>query len=555
MNWFTQLFTEPSVAQAVIIYSLVIASGIFLGKIKILGISFGITWVLFVGLIISSLGIIIPKEMEHFCKEFGLILFVYSVGLQVGPGFFASLKKSALLNNAMAAAVVLSGVIITIIFYYTSQNHISILAGVMSGAVTNTPGLAAAQAAVKDLQVTGVDNSTITLAYAVAYPFGVVGIILSLVFLKKILGIDIEKERELHRKLGYIQSSRPQSIHLRLENKLLIGKSIRQIFELIKDPVIISRMHHRGTIITPTPDLILSEGDVMQFVAPKKVMDKIKLLVGSESEMDLRTEPTSNLISRQIVVTRKEITHKRLGDIPQLHHETVTLTRIKRAGIEMVAHGNIYLQLGDTITVVGIKEKVNQFTAVVGNSLKRLEAPDLGPIFFGIVLGVILGSIPFYIPNVPVAVKIGMAGGPLIVALILSRFGNHLYLNNYTTHSANLIVREMGIALFLASVGLGSGHNLTGAFTDGSGYRWILMGITITMVPLLTIGVIAHKFFRKTYFEICGLLAGSCTDPPALAFALKMAGNDIPSATYATVYPLTMIMRILAAQLLILFFT
>ena len=555
MNWFTQLFTEPSVAQAVIIYSLVIASGIFLGKIKILGISFGITWVLFVGLIISSLGIIIPKEMEHFCKEFGLILFVYSVGLQVGPGFFASLKKSALLNNAMAAAVVLSGVIITIIFYYTSQNHISILAGVMSGAVTNTPGLAAAQAAVKDLQVTGVDNSTITLAYAVAYPFGVVGIILSLVFLKKILGIDIEKERELHRKLGYIQSSRPQSIHLRLENKLLIGKSIRQIFELIKDPVIISRMHHRGTIITPTPDLILSEGDVMQFVAPKKVMDKIKLLVGSESEMDLRTEPTSNLISRQIVVTRKEITHKRLGDIPQLHHETVTLTRIKRAGIEMVAHGNIYLQLGDTITVVGIKEKVNQFTAVVGNSLKRLEAPDLGPIFFGIVLGVILGSIPFYIPNVPVAVKIGMAGGPLIVALILSRFGNHLYLNNYTTHSANLIVREIGIALFLASVGLGSGHNLTGAFTDGSGYRWILMGITITMVPLLTIGVIAHKFFRKTYFEICGLLAGSCTDPPALAFALKMAGNDIPSATYATVYPLTMIMRILAAQLLILFFT
>ena len=555
MNWFTQLFTEPSVAQAVIIYSLVIASGIFLGKIKILGISFGITWVLFVGLIISSFGIIIPKEMEHFCKEFGLILFVYSVGLQVGPGFFASLKKSALLNNAMAAAVVLSGVIITIIFYYSSQNHISILAGVMSGAVTNTPGLAAAQAAVKDLQVTGVDNSTITLAYAVAYPFGVVGIILSLVFLKKILGIDIKKERELHRKLGYIQSSRPQSIHLRLENKLLIGKSIRQIFELIKDPVIISRMHHQGTIITPTPDLILSEGDVMQFVAPKKVMDKIKLLVGSESEMDLRTEPTSNLISRQIVVTRKEITHKRLGDIPQLHHETVTLTRIKRAGIEMVAHGNIYLQLGDTITVVGIKEKVNQFTAVVGNSLKRLEAPDLGPIFFGIVLGVILGSIPFYIPNVPVAVKIGMAGGPLIVALILSRFGNHLYLNNYTTHSANLIVREIGIALFLASVGLGSGHNLTGAFTDGSGYRWILMGITITMVPLLTIGVIAHKFFRKTYFEICGLLAGSCTDPPALAFALKMAGNDIPSATYATVYPLTMIMRILAAQLLILFFT
>lgn len=555
MNWFTQLFTEPSVAQAVIVYSLVIASGIFLGKIKMLGISFGITWVLFVGLAVSYFGITINRETEHFVKEFGLILFVYAVGLQVGPGFFASLKKSALANNGLAASVVLLGVIITIIFFYTSGNHITTMAGVMSGAVTNTPGLAAAQAAVKDLQVAGVDNSIITLAYAVAYPFAVVGIILSLVFLKKILKVNIQDEKELHRKLGFIKSNRPLSIHIRLENKQLIGQSIRQIFDLLNEPVIISRMFHKGAIITPTPDLILSEGDVMQFVAPKKVMEKIKLLVGSESDMNLRTAPASNLISRQIIVTRKEITHKRLGDIPELQLETLTITRIKRAGIEMVAHGNIFLQLGDTVTVVGSEEGVKQLTEVVGNSLKRLEAPDVGPIFMGIVLGVILGSIPFYIPNVPVAVKIGMAGGPLIVALILSRFGNHLYLNNYTTNSANLIVREIGIALFLASVGLSSGHNLTTAFTDGSGYTWILMGITITMVPLLIVGVAASKFFRKTYFEICGLLAGSCTDPPALAFALKMAGNDIPSSTYATVYPLTMILRILAAQLLILFFT
>lgn len=554
MNWFTQLFTEPSVAQAVIVYSLVIAIGIALGKVKILGISFGITWVLFVGLIISYFGITINKETEHFVKEFGLILFVYAVGLQVGPGFFASLKKSALANNSLAASVVLLGVIITIIYFYVSGNHIAIMAGVMSGAVTNTPGLAAAQAAVKDLHITGVDNSTITLAYAVAYPFAVVGIILSLVLLKKILRIDIEKEKELHRKLGFIQSNRPLSVHIRLENKQLIGQPVRIIFDMLNEPVIISRMFHNGAIITPTPDLILSEGDVMQFVAPKKLMEKVKLLVGTESEMNLRTEPSSNLISRQIVVTRKEITHKRLGDIPELHHETLTLTRIKRAGIEMVAHGNIYLQLGDTVTIVSTEEGVKQFESVAGNSLKRLEAPDLGPVFIGIVLGVILGSIPFYIPNVPVAVKIGMAGGPLIVALFLSRFGNHLYLNNYTTNSANLIVREIGIALFLASVGLSSGHNLTTAFTDGSGYRWILMGISITMVPLLIIGIVASKFFRKTYFEICGLLAGACTDPPALAFALKMAGNDIPSSTYATVYPLTMILRILAAQLIILFF-
>ena len=555
MNWFTQLFTEPTVAQAVIVYSLTIAVGIAFGKIKIFGISFGITWVLFVGLIISYFGITINKETEHFVKEFGLILFVYAVGLQVGPGFFASLKKSALGNNSMAASVVLLGVLITIIFFYTSGNHIAIMAGVMSGAVTNTPGLAAAQAAVKDLQVTGVETSTITLAYAVAYPFAVIGIILSLVLLKKILGINIEDEKEKHRKLGFIQSNRPLSIHIRLDNQQLIGQPIRQIFKMLNEPVIISRMFHNGLIITPTPDTVLSEGDVMQFVAPKKLMEKVKLLVGKESDMNLRTEPSSDLISRQIVVTRKEITHKRLGDLPEIQHETLTLTRIKRAGIEMVAHGNIFLQLGDTITVVGTEDAVKQLEEVVGNSLKRLEAPDLGPIFMGIVLGVILGSIPFYIPNIPVPVKIGMAGGPLVVALFLSRFGNHLYLNNYTTNSANLIVREIGIALFLASVGLSSGHNLASAFSDGSGYRWILMGITITMVPLLIVGIIATKFFRKTYFEMCGLLAGACTDPPALAFALKMAGNDIPSSTYATVYPLTMILRILAAQLLILFFS
>lgn len=554
MNWFIALFTEQSVAQAAIIYALVIALGILMGKFKILGISFGITWVLFIGLIASYLGISVNKETEHFLKEFGLIIFVYAIGLQVGPGFFASLKKTALANNAIAATVVLLGVLMTILFFYLSNNHIAIMAGVMSGAVTNTPGLAAAQAAVKDLHINGVDNGTITLAYAVAYPFAVVGIILSLVLLKKILGIDIEKEKELHRKLNFIQSNRPINVHIKLENKQLIGQPLRNIFKMLNEPVIISRMLHHGQVITPTPDLVLSEDDVMQFVATKKLMEKVKLLVGSEIDMNLRTIPTSNLISRFIVVTRKEVTHKRLGNIMELQHEALTISRIKRAGIEMVAHGNVLLQLGDTITVVGTEDSVNEFTNLVGNSLKRLEAPDLGPIFIGIVFGIILGSIPFHIPNIPVSVKIGMAGGPLIVALFLSRFGNSLYLNNYTTNSANLMIRELGIALFLASVGLSSGHNLAGAFSDGSGYRWIGMGIAITMIPLLLVGLFAKKFLKKTYFEICGLLAGACTDPPALAFALKMAGNDIPSATYATVYPLTMIMRILAAQLLILFF-
>lgn len=555
MNWFTQLFTEPSVAQAVMVYSMVIATGIALGKIRIMGISFGVTWVLFVGLIFSWAGISINKETEHFIKEFGLIIFVYAIGLQVGPGFFSSLKKNALGNNALAAAVVILGVLITILFFYISGNDIAVMAGVMSGAVTNTPGLAAAQAAARDLQLAEGNSATITLAYAVAYPFAVIGIILSLLILKRILGINIDNERELHRKLGFIQSARPLSVHIKLENKQLIGQPLRRVIEMLNEPVIISRMWHNEKVITPAPDTILAEGDVLQFVAPKKLMDKVKLLVGSESDMNLRTIPSSNLISRQIVVTRKDITHKRLGEIPEIQHESLTITRIKRSGIEMVAHGNIYLQLGDTVTVVGTEESVLLFTGFVGNSLKRLEVPDIGPIFMGIVLGVILGSIPFYIPNIPVAVKIGMAGGPLIIALLLSRFGNFLYMNNYATNSANLMIRELGIALFLASIGLESGHNLANAFTDGSGFQWMLMGILITMLPLLILGIIANRFFRKTYFELCGLLAGACTDPPALAFAIKMAGNDIPSSTYATVYPLTMILRILAAQLLILFFS
>ena len=551
-HWLQQLFTEPSIAQSVIIYGLVIASGIWLGRIRIAGISLGITWVLFAGLIISYTGVEIEKSTEHFIKEFGLILFVYSIGLQVGPGFWASLKKNAMTNNLLALAVVATGVLITVILYYTSHNHISVMAGVMSGAVTNTPGLGAAQAAVSDLHITGTDKSLITLAYAVTYPLGVFGIIGSLLLLKKIFRVNIAEEQELHRKLEVLRANRPVSIHLQLENKQLVGQPLRKIFELLKEPIVVSRMYHNGEIITPTPDIELAQNDVLLIVASKQEVEQLKLLVGPVSNMNLKTAKESDLISRHIVVTRAAVTHKRLGDIPELQQHDFTLTRLSRAGIEMVPHGDVFLQLGDTVKVVGTEEGVEIVANALGNSLKRLEAPDLAPIFMGIVMGVILGSIPFHFPNMPVAVKIGMAGGPLIVALILSRFGNLFYLNNYTTNSANLMIRELGISLFLASVGLSSGKNLSHAFADGSGFGWIAMGIAITIIPLLLVGFIAHKFFRKTYFEVCGLLAGASTDPPALAFATKLAGNDIPSVTYATVYPLTMILRIVAAQLLIL---
>lgn len=552
MDWLRNLITEPSIAQAVIFYGLVIALGIWFGKIKLFGVSLGITWVLFIGVLASYFGVVVNKEIKDFIKEFGLILFVYSIGLQVGPGFFASLKKNALGNNLLASLVVITGIVITLLLYFLSDFHISVMTGVMSGAVTNTPGLAAAQSAAKDLHSVNTPDF-MALAYAVTYPFGVFGIILTLLILKKFFRVDIQTEQELHRKLNAIRSKRLVTAHLKLENRQLIGKPLRKVFSFLKEPVVVSRIYHQGEVITPTPDLQLAEDDVMLVVASKHEMEKLKLLIGSTSEMNLKAQPKSNLISRTIVVTRKNVTHKRLGDIPELHQQDFTLTRLNRAGVEMVPHGGIMLQLADTINVVGTEEGVKIASDAIGNSLKRLEVPDLAPIFIGIVLGVILGSIPFYLPGMPVPVKIGMAAGPLIIALILSRYGNKIYLNNYTTNSANLMIRELGITLFLASVGLGSGANLSTAFADGSGWHWMWMGVIITVFPLLLVGIIAHKFFRKTYFEICGLLAGASTDPPALAFALKMAGNDIPSATYATIYPLTMILRILGAQLLIVF--
>ncbi len=554
-NWFTDLFTNNSIAQSVLIFGLVIAVGIWLGRVKLGGIALGVTWVLFTGMFVSYLGISVDEKTEYFLKEFGLVLFVYSIGLQVGPGFFASLKKYALNNNLLAVITVSLGVVVTLVLFYISHNHISVMAGIMSGAVTNTPGLAAAQAAVSDMHITGTDKTLITLAYAVAYPFGVFGIIGSLLLLKKIFRINIANEQELHRKLHIIRSNKPVSHHFNLENKMLIGQPLLRLFNMLKEKIIVSRMLHLGEIITPTPETVLAENDVLLIVASKNEAEQLKLIIGSYSNINLKDAAESNLISRTIVVTRKSVTHKRLGDLPELYQQNFTMTRLSRAGIEMMPHGDIYLQLGDRVKVVGTDKGVQIVSEALGNSLKKLEIPDLASIFIGIVLGVILGSIPFHFPGMPVAVKIGMAGGPLIIALLLSRFGNKFYLNNYTTNSANLMIRELGICLFLASVGLSSGKNISIAFSDGRGFIWMLMGIAITIIPLVVTGIIAKKYFKKTYFEICGLLAGASTDPPALAFATKLAGSDIPSVTYATVYPVTMILRIVAAQLLILLFS
>lgn len=553
MNWFLKLLLEESIPQTVIIFGVVIAIGTWLGRVKIFGISLGVTWILFMGLAISYAGIHVNKETEHFLKEFGLILFVYSIGLQVGPGFFSSLKKNAAVTNGLAAMVVLLGVLTVVAFYFLLGQPITTLTGVMSGAVTNTPGLGAAQAAAKDLHLPANDISFITLAYAVVYPFGVFGIIAAILILKAVFRVNLDKERELHRKLDVIKSNKPVSIHLLMQNKQLIGKPLRNVFELLKEPVVVSRLFHEGKVVTPTPQTHLAENDVLLIVAHKDQLQVLKTIIGEESDMNLKELPKSELISRIIIVTQPEVTHKRLGDIAALHQHDFTLTRLSRAGVEMVPHGDIVLQLGDQVKVVGTEEGIDLVTKTVGNQLKRLDVPDLAPIFIGIVAGVVLGSIPMYFFNMPVPVKIGLAGGPLIIALLLSRYGGKFYLNQYTTYSANLMLRELGISLFLASVGLSSGANLQAALSGGNAWVWIVMGLTITIVPLLIVGLVAHYVFRKTFFEVCGLLSGASTDPPALAFSTQLAKNEVASVTYATVYPLTMILRIIAAQLLILF--
>lgn len=555
MSWLYHLLTQQSIPQTIIIFGFVIAIGHWLGRVKIAGISLGVTWILFVGLGLSYFGVSVHADTEHFLKEFGLILFVYSIGLQVGPGFFASLKKNAAVSNGLAALVVAMGVFITIACYYIFKEPITVLTGIMSGAVTNTPGLGAAQAAAKDLGVDAASSSFITLSYAIIYPFGVFGIIGTLLLLKLVFRTNLERERSLHRKLQIIQSNKPVAFHLRVDNKQLHGKPLRTIFDLLKQPVVVSRMHHQGNVFTPALQTIIHEGDVLLFVTHKELLPALRLIVGEESTMNLREATQSELISRILVVTQPDVTHKRLGDLSAFQHQDFTLTRINRAGIEMVAHGDIVLQLGDHLKVVGTKEAIDRVVQSVGNEMKRLDVPDIAPIFLGIVSGVILGSIPFYLFDMPVPVKIGLAGGPLIIAMLLSRYGSTLYLNQFTTYSANLMLREMGIGLFLASVGLSSGHHLHTAWAGGNVLMWIGIGLAITSIPLFTVGLIAHYGFRKTYFEVCGLLSGASTDPPALAFSNNMAQNEVANVAYATVYPLTMILRIIAAQLLILLFT
>ncbi len=548
MNWFSDLFFGEGVAHSILMLAVVIATGIALGKIKIKGISLGVTWILFAGIAFAHFGMRIDTGVLHILQEFGLILFVFSIGMQVGPGFFSSFKKGGLTLNMLAAGIVLLGVAVTCIIHLVTGLSISTMVGIMSGAVTNTPGLGAAQQAYMDM--TGTDNPDIATGYAVAYPLAVVGIIGTILAFRYIFRINLAREEENALAFDSSKESVARQLSLRVTNPSLDGMKVSQIHDLIQRNFVISRIRYAdGTVEMVNAETVLHTGDYILVITSQAAVPAITVFIGEETDMKWK-QLNTQLISRKILVTKPEINGKSLSQL-RLRSFGVSITRVSRSGIDLVASPVLQLQLGDRITVVGTQQAITEVEKKLGNSLKRLNHPNLFPIFAGIMLGVILGSIPFAFPGIPQPVKLGLAGGPLIIAILLRRFGPKYKLVTYTTESANLMLREIGIAIFLACVGLNAGENFVETIVNG-GYKWIGYGILITLIPILIIGIIGRKICKLNYFTLSGLIAGSMTDPPALAYSNDMAGNDTPAVGYATVYPLTMFLRVLSAQILIL---
>ncbi len=557
MSWFNDLLWGNGIGHSILLLSFVIATGIQLGKIKLFGISLGITFVLFVGIVMGHFGFTMNHEVLHFFKEFGLILFVYSVGMQVGPGFFSSFKEGGVTLNMLACAIVFLGVAVAVVLHFATGIEMSTMVGILSGAVTNTPGLGAAQQAYSDMH--GVTDNTIALGYAVAYPLGVVGIILAIIFIRYVFKVSFDKENEELNKMEASHTTEAKPISLIVKNPAVFGKTVGELSSLLEHrEFVISRVWHDDTkkIEIASADVQLKENDKIFVITTEQDAETIKTIIGEEIDMErkqwIRME--SSFINRRILITKPELNGKRLGQLKLRKLYGINITRINRAGVDFVATPNITLQVGDRVSVVGTEAAVANVEKVLGNSLKRLNEPNLIAIFVGIGLGVILGSIPITFPGIPQPVKLGLAGGPLIVAILISRFGYKYKLITYTTHSANLMLREVGITMFLACVGLSAGDGFVDTIVNNGGFSWIGYGFIITIVPLLIVGCVARYFYKVNYFTLMGLIAGSTTDPPALAYSNATAGNDAPAVGYATVYPLTMFLRVLTAQLLILFF-
>ena len=557
MNWINDLLWGEGIGHSILLLSFVIAAGIQLGKIKVFGVSLGITLVLFVGIILGHFGFTINHNVIHFFKEFGLILFVYSVGMQVGPGFFSSFKQGGITLNMLACGIVFLGVLTAVILHYATGIPMPTMVGILSGAVTNTPGLGAAQQAFSDMH--GVSDNTIALGYAVAYPLGVIGIILSIILIKYIFRVSFDKENEQLNSEDSSHTNEAKPISLIVKNPAIFNKTVAELSNLLEHrDFVISRVWRDSNkqIEIASANTVLQENDKVFVITTETDAETIKTFIGEEIDMErkqwIRME--SQFINRRILITKPELNGKRLGQLKLRKLYGINITRINRAGVDLVAKPGLTLQVGDRVNVVGTETAVSNVEKVLGNSMKRLNEPNLITIFVGIALGIVLGSIPISFPGIPQPVKLGLAGGPLVVAILISRFGYHYKLITYTTQSAKLMLREIGITLFLACVGISAGDGFVDTIVNNGGFAWIGYGFIITFVPLMIIGCIGRYFCKVNYFTLMGLIAGSTTDPPALAYSNATAGNDAPSVGYATVYPLTMFLRVLTAQLLILFF-
>lgn len=561
MDWIVNLFTNTeSVAHIALLYAIVIAIGVYLGKIKIGGISLGVTFVLFAGILAGHVGFTGPKEILTFVQDFGLILFVFMIGLQVGPGFFESFKKGGVTLNMLSASAILLNILVMFGCYYlffdtSNTNNLPMMVGTLYGAVTNTPGLGAANEALLSVFPNGAPS--IANGYACAYPLGVVGIIGATILIKYICKINTaDEEEQLNEEDAANPHAKAHNMHLRVENAYITGRTLREVSEFLNRDIVCSRLLHNGEVSIPNSKTKFEVGDELLVVCAEADAEAIKAFIGPEieAEWDREKDEVQHFVSRRIIVTRPEMNGKTLGKMHFSSVYGVNVTRISRQGMDIFAGRNHHFHVGDKILVVGPEENVNRVAEIMGNSVKRLDAPNIATIFVGIMVGIIFGSLPFAIPGMPVPLKLGIAGGPLIIAILIGRFGYRMKLVTYTTTSANMMLREIGLVLFLASVGIKAGAGFWDTVVQGDGLKYVGCGFLITVIPILIIGTIARLKFKFNYFTIMGMLAGTYTDPPALAYANASCSKEAPAVGYSTVYPLSMFLRIFTAQIVVLFF-
>ena len=561
MDWLIHLFTETdSIAHTVLLYACVIALGVYLGKIKFFGISLGVTFVLFAGILAGHIHFTAPLEILNFLQDFGLILFVFMIGLQVGPGFFESFKKDGITLNGLSTGVILLNILVMFGCYYlffdtSNPSNLPMMIGTLYGAVTNTPGLGAATEALSTVFAEGAPQ--IASGYACAYPLGVTGIILASVAVRYITHCRLEDEES---KLEALEAenphAKPYKMHLRVANSYLAGRTLMQISEFLNRDFVCSRILHNGQVGIPNRNTIFEINDELLIVCAEADAEPIKAFIGPELESEWKEENEQQqpMVSRRIVVTSPRMNGKTLGKMHFSSVYGVNVTRITRHGLDLFAGRNHHFHVGDRIMVVGPEDNVNRVAEMMGNSVKRLNAPNIATIFIGVMLGIIFGSLPIAIPGMPVPMKLGLAGGPLIIAILIGRFGYRVKLVTYTTTSANMMLREIGLVLFLASVGIKAGAGFWDTVVSGDGLKYVYTGVLITVLPILIIGTIAKLVYKFNYFTIIGMLAGAYTDPPALAYANQICSREAPGVGYSTVYPLSMFLRILTAQILVLFF-